>query len=376
MNRIFKRGLLSVVMAGIMAGFPLHAATVPVPGFYYPQLLGGGNTVTANTVTFTLDATAEKLALVFCVPASGDIAGIDFHTGTVTTSDTLYGIMTTVDGSGDPTTDLYGGMSTGTVSSLATNTSYFITFATPATAVRGDLVAAVIGFDSYVAGNLQIRAMSSQASAFPYSDHFTASWAKSGSNIVSIGVRYSDGSYYHIPGTFPFGDRTTTITYGGGSTPDEYSLYFAIPFDCKVGGFSVMASFAAGTSVLAKLYDSDGAIVLSTTTIDTDQYSGTIAYNYIPFTSDIALSSGTAYRMSFAPQSAGGSGIILAYQQFASTSAVKQVTGFDGTVYQSTRTNSGTWGENTLVRPIIHMYVTEISGGASGGGGKSMFLMD
>ena len=376
MNRLFKNGLLAVVMAGIMAGLPLHAATVPVPGFYYPQLLGGGSAVTANTVTYTLDATAEKVALVFRIPASGDIEGIDFHTGTVTTSDTLYGIMTTVDGSGDPTTTLYGGMSTGTVSSLAANTSYFITFATPATAVRGDLVAAVIGFDSYVAGNLQIRAESSQASTFPYQDHFTASWAKSGTTHVSIGVRYSDGSYHLIPGTFPFGERTTTITYGGGSTPDEYSLYFAIPFDCEVGGFAVMASFAAGTTVLAKLYDSDGTTVLSTTTIDTDQYSGVVAYNYIPFSSDIAISSGTSYRMSFAPQSAGGTGIVLTYQQFATAAAVEQATGFDGTVYQSTRTNSGTWGQNTLVRPIIHMFVTEISGGASGGGAKSMFFME
>ncbi len=103
-----------------------------------------------------MDASGEKAAFIFKIPKSGTITEIGFRTGAVTTADTLKAGLYTVDTSNNPTATAYGGMVAGTQASPAANTWYAVALGTNCTATAGDVVAVVIEFNSYVAGNLNI----------------------------------------------------------------------------------------------------------------------------------------------------------------------------------------------------------------------------
>src|SRR3990172_1075758 len=93
----------------------------------------------------------------------------------------------TLDASGDPTATAYKGMVAGTQAILATedNTYFNVTLGTQATSVvKDDIVALVIEYDSYVAGNMVITGLGSTNTAFvgiPYGDLYTTLWTKQNS---------------------------------------------------------------------------------------------------------------------------------------------------------------------------------------------------
>src|SRR3989304_6613560 len=132
---------------------------------YFPTLWHGINGGILNqTSTYTLDATGEKAATVFQIPEDGNITTLGFRTATVTTGDTLKVGLYTIDASGDPTATAYKGMVAGTQAILATedNTYFNVTLGTQATSVvKGDIVALVIEYNSYVAGSMGITTITS-----------------------------------------------------------------------------------------------------------------------------------------------------------------------------------------------------------------------
>jgi hypothetical protein len=325
--------------------------------------------------SLTIDASAEKVALVFPVPYTGNIRYIDFNLSTVTTGDTLYGVITTVDTSGNCTTTGYGGMSTGTVAIANGATgAHQIQLASDASATKGDIVCAVIGFDSFVAGNMVVRMLQSANGTrvgLPYVNHFTASWSKQSGVYGCIGIGYSDGSYHYIANTAPAnnGDPLTyNGSYSSSSTPDEKALKFKFAVGVSVKGvlIDMVGPASSAGAYEVKLYDSDGTAVLSTTTITGILGSGATGWTQVHFSDSFTLTADTYYRVSVEPTTANA--LTVAVWKSSAAAQMDQISGGQNFHYSS-RSDDGSWTDDTTGRPAISLIVDQIHDGSGGAGG-------
>src|SRR4030067_2825700 len=178
-------------------------AQQPLLGYtYFPTLWPGLTSNITNQINiYVLDASGEKATTVFQIEESGNITNLGFRTATVTTGDTLKVGLYTLDASGDPTATAYKGMVAGTqvVASADDNTYFNVTLGTQATSVvKGDIVALVIEYNSYVAGSMVITGLGSTStvfSGFPYGDLYTASWVKQNNTFFAT-IGYTGDVYY------------------------------------------------------------------------------------------------------------------------------------------------------------------------------------
>lgn len=381
MNRAFK-SILSVTLAGLLScGWNLHSAitTLPGGGFYFPSIVPDSEG-SYGFASATLDAADEKLAMIFVVPEDGNIHSVRFRVQVVTTDDQLFCAVKNVTSANPDMTSNYGGMSTGTVTTSGAGI-YTCNLATDATSNKGDVVAFVVGFNAYVAGNLTIsnvNAVGGGSTGFPTSFHYTTSWAKLNTVKPAFSVGYDDGTYKFIPGTFnPAASSSsyTPFTIDSATTPDEIALYFKLPIGYSACGFAILFSAADYNSARIKLYDSDGTTVLSTHTVLTQASGNNITGNrhYLgDFDSCQTLSANTYYRLSV--EATDSDDLYVANMVSDSTETWNQ--GFAGAdVYLSTRTNAGSWSENTTQRPVFSIRIGGIDTAGSGGA-KGMFFMD
>lgn len=315
--------------------------------------------------SFLIDASTEKFAMVFRIPKTGNIHKIGFLTGTVGTSDTLKVGLQTLSG-GDPTGTAYGGMTAGTQASLSSNTWYTVTLAGDASAMAGDEVAAVIEFNSFVAGsvNLQVINPSSAISrSFPYIGHYTGSWAK-GPYAPVLYIEYDDGSTDHIAGVFPYSALAETA-FNSGSTPDEYAIRFQVPFPSRYRGY--WGWIGANGNYDVVLYDSDGTTALSTISVLAVN-STTAAARWIErkIATGVSLSANTTYRLAFKPTT--GSNITINIATISTAAIFGQMEG--GTAfYRSTRTDAGAWTDTTTSRLLAGLFLDQFDDATGGSGG-------
>src|SRR5262249_18615743 len=144
---------------------------------------------------------------------------------------------------------------------------------TPATAVMGDVVSAVVQFNS-TTGNVQITTTGIyQSLGFPYCNLFTGSWNKQNQTPVFV-IEYSDGSRYDTLMQPMSGDNTAT--YNSGSTPDERALRFRLKFPATLAGAWVRMT-PGGTSAAfdVVLYDGESGATLGTMSWDANNWRNT-----------------------------------------------------------------------------------------------------
>jgi len=310
--------------------------------------------------TKTLDASTDKLAYVFQIPKSGNVTKIGFRTSTVTVADTLKITLQTVDSSGNPTGTLYGGSALVTQAAPASNTWYEVTLGTPAAAIQGDVVAAVIEFNSYVAGNLQIT-IHADGPKFPFiNQNDAAAWAhQSGGIIMSLG--YDDGSY-GMNNTLPI-TAFTSQAYNSGSTPDERALKFSIPVTCRVCGASINIATAAGANFDVVLYDTDGTTVLASVSMDGDVKGGTAMNRMVVyFPTPVTLTAGASYRLSVKPTTANSVTVI---EMTVNNAAYLEAIPGGTTCILSTRTDAGAWSDTTTIRPKQGLIIDQLDDGSN-----------
>lgn len=242
---------------------------ITIPSGHMPWSFPGQFALNSHTI----DATNEKMSFIFSIPKTGTVSKIGFLLGTVTTGDTLYVGLKTLDGSGNPTAVNYGGSTVGTqvVADGDDNASFTVSLGTSASVVKGDMVGVVIGFNSYVAGNIEIRSVSQSTFTatyvpYPTGAHYTTTWSRLNSTPI-FWLEYDDGSYTHLPGVAGINSLTTNV-HNSGSTPDEHALLFSLPINTRCIGFCCYVGTAAsGANFDIILYDSDGSTVLATKTI-------------------------------------------------------------------------------------------------------------
>lgn len=318
-----------------------------------------------------IDASGEKVAFIFQIPKTGTITKVGFRTGTVTTAQTLRVGLYAVNGSGDAdTATLYGSSTAGTQTSPASNTNYLVTLGTSATATRGDIVAAVIEFDSTV-GNLNIVHALTETNVFPYSELYTSSWTKSSSTPV-LSLEYNDGSYEIVSGCIPPGSGTST-TFNSGSTPDEYALYFKLKVPAKISGVGLYggANVAAADFSIV-LYDTDGTTSLASLSVDGDIRSSTSSttLSMFRFSSTVSLSKDVFYYLALKPTTTNS--CRLTRYTVASAASMDSLSGGQN-FYEATRTDAGSWSTTTTVRPGIYLYLSDLDDGTSTGGGTTAY---
>lgn len=315
-----------------------------------------------------IDTSGEKAAFITQIPKTGTISKVGFRTATVTTAQTLKVSLQGVNTSGDPDGTILGsGNAYGTQASPASNTWYTVTLTSGLSVTKGDAVAVVVEFDTTV-GNLNIAAAAKNYSTPDnqqiYSDLYTTSWAKAG-NLPTVSFEYSDGSY--AGGTTIPTSAFTNTTFNGGSTPDEYGVYFQVPFPCRATGAWVLVDLDADATL--KLYDSDGSTVLASTALPSAQRDTTsTGVSYRLFSSSVNLSKNTWYRLTIVPDSV--SNIAINRWTMPSVAAMDSLP-LGQKCYETSRTDAGAWTETTTNRPLIGLLVDGFDDGVSAGGGIS-----
>ena len=346
---------------------------------YFPTLWPGINGGLINQTTlFTLDATGEKAATIFQIPADGNITKLGFRTATVTTGDTLKVGLYTVDASGDPTATAYKGMVAGTQAILATedNTYFNVTLGTQATSVvKGDIVALVIEYNSYVAGSMVITGLGSTStvfSGFPYGDLYTASWVKQNNTFFAT-IGYTGDVYYPTLGILPVASGgASSIVYNlDTATFDEYGIHINIPVPARAVGIWVVPALAAGADFEAILYQ--GTTALKTIAYDGDGAVSAVArqfFLFFPTTQD--LTANTDYYIAIRPTTVNN--VTFYYFTAPSVAAAAQFHGGAG-AYRVKRLDQGAWttSETTIIGQM-GIILDAFSDGVGGSGGGMPIL--
>ncbi|RTL20767.1 MAG: hypothetical protein EKK55_17430 [Rhodocyclaceae bacterium] len=364
----FLKTILSAFLVGVLSGGS-HAALVDVPGsFGMNDIFGPLYNVNGNFSSSLIDAAAEKVSFQFRVPKSGTITKVGFRTGTVSVSDTLAVTLQTLNASNEPSGTMYGGSATGTVSGLSSNAGFTVTLGTPATATAGDAIAAVIGFNSFVAGSINISHVSaSLGGGYPTVKHFTASWSLVNSYPI-VWIGYSDGSFVKVAGTYPFSTITDTL-FNSGSATDEYALKFSVPFNARLAGFSLVYSPGATSTHVFNLYDSGGSTLSTISASSASQPMARRLYSFY-FSSPQSITKNTVYRLGIQPSNTTD----ITIEIFTVLSADIQGALDGGTNFVlSQRADAGAWTDTTTKRLGIELLFdqVDVTEASSGGGGSS-----
>lgn len=338
----------------------VNTPIIAIPGVDYSAI---------SAKTFTIDASGEKVSFVFSVPATGTITTVDIRTDTVAqdTNGLTVGIQT-VDASGDPTGSAYGSMVAGTTAATSSDTWYTVTLGTGATAVKGDVVAVVIEFTNFQAGDDVDIAAVDAIHAKPgrgYVNAFTGSWSKSTLRTPVVSAGYG-GTYYPLAGCQPGARESVNVNTG--TTPDEIALRFQLTFGARAWGAWVVADVDAIDDFSIVLYEDDDSVV-ETLAVDAAQLgSAAVALHQFAFAGSDTLSAGTWYKLAIKPTT--GNSLALQRGLVASAAAMGGYPlGIVG--YQSSRSDAGGWTSDTVRRPFIGLIIDQIETGA--GGGRARF---
>lgn len=343
-------------------------ATTP---FIFPYHL---NMIRDNSNAILLDAAADRAALVFSIPKTGNITAVGWSTATVTTSQSLdiriENISVTT---GHPDDTLYHANATVAQASVASNTYYEPTFASAVPVTAENLVAVVIRYTS-TAGNLNIRTNNQQFNGmmFPYGDaNLAGSYAKDASKGISIILKYDDGLYYEVGVLPPISNNgTINVSYNVDTvTFDEYGIKFQVPFPCRVSGVWLGGSYiSAGGLADIVLYASDGSTTLESISLDGDILAGTSTggYIYTKFATPQTLVKNTYYRLTLKPTNTTNS--VLMEFTFNSSAILDAISG-GSNVHETKRLNLGGWTDTTNIRPWMGLIIDQLDNGAGGAGG-------
>lgn len=353
---------------------------VELDGFstaWFPHGMWPNSTFSINTNTYVMDASGEKAVLVFRVPKTGNIdrlAAVIAAVGNAPDNGLRFSLQNVqaTDGQPDGTVDenatvASGSVATGWLESGALSAARAVT--------RNDLLAAVIDFPTFVAGDsvtVQAMLFGTNIVNFPYG---IANTSKQAINYPQIFLRYDDAIWMSVhPVLAPF-TSVTTFSMNTGTTPDEAGVAFTPQFDCKLREAFIQTSIAAAADFDIVLYDS-GNNVLSTETYDGD-VTGTTSgrHTHVYFDTDVELAAGSLYRL-VVKAAAAAANVTLTYGVVPSQMFDTTIGGTD--YYATARTNAGSWtnynnGTDGYRKPGILLGFSHLDDGA-GGGGATMFV--
>jgi hypothetical protein len=365
MRRILTR-LRAGVAAFLLAG-PLLGQLQEISRAYlsYPTIYGQNSSIT--TCVLNEVAANDVCAMVSHLPATGQVTGVGWRTGTVSSSQSLTIRLETVDsGTGQPTGTLYHANATATRASVASNTEYSEAF-TAFTATKGDLVALVFQFTG-TAGTLQVAYGANIAHYVYWGYRITkdaGTWGSkgSGSHWASITVDGVERPLCH-PG-FADGYAVTSTSYNSGSTQSEYGIRIeSSAYTGRVAAIYWYTATActAGSAYSGRIYDSTGTEIGATAVYNCAETSASAIRVTMPLVTPVVIMRGMQYDVTMRAENSNN--ITAARMNFGSQARMAVMAEYGDGIYQVTKGSGGT--PDRAYRPPVLLLLDAIYVGSGG----------
>jgi hypothetical protein len=329
-----------------------------------------GSTTISTSTNFQINGSGQRLGYVFCVPRSGTCTRIGVRISNCASAVTSRLGLYTVDGSGHPTSTLYGGSNFGTFTPAVATYSE-VTLGAAATMTQGDMAAIVLEFDS-TAGDMFVSCQG--GTFYVYGLGYTArfngtSWAKqvNGQTWFSHLYYSDDGGTYPDIACHPFTAIQATGTYNLNTAgADEYAIKIAPPAACRVAGIWHNFATAAGANYEAILYD--GTTAERTEVMDGDHAASTAinGARLVYFPTGYTVAAGQTIRAAIRPTTTTN---VTWRRHPLFAAGAEQSLGLPQGTCESTRVDLGAWSDTSTNLPSIGLILDQIDDGASAGGG-------
>lgn len=318
-----------------------------------------------DSYKIAMTAATHKYACVFPIPKSGELNGVSFYTGTVTTGDVLRVTLRGWDyTTGTSPLDVCYATGTVTISDTDDNVWKSVTFDASSTTVRGSQACVVFEFDSYVAGNLELCRAQSPEILNAFTSYYNGtSWATDRSPRILLD--YADGGYNAHGLQFKSFDYLTV------SSPYERGIRWYVPYQVRIKGIGFQGS--AGTSGTVNLLDADNNVIKSVPAVSAGTLSWVGQSRYVAyFDTDVVLSSGTVYRFTIKPTS----GNFMVGRVIVPSSAYSSVLPGADQMYYTYRNGTGEWTDDPLTYLSIGPIINGIEGPSTGTGtGETIYVI-
>lgn len=315
--------------------------------FWYPFVSGGGGQVALDTSTLVMDASGELVEMILQVPITGTVDRFGAVIAAVTnTPDNglrfSFRDVSLSTGLQDTTVDQFATVASG---SVATGWLDPGAFDSSRSVTRGDRLACVLDFPTFVAGDsVTTQSLNlfgaSNVAGYPYT---ALNGAKNATRMAQFGLHYTDSGGFWVPiggHGMTLCSARTAVSIDTGTTPDEVGNAFTLPFPAKLNKVMVvLQSTVAASDFDLVLYDSGGTPV-ATQSFDGDVYAGTGSnrFAFLHLASEVSLSANTLYRIVIKPTTTNN--VSMTYQVLAATTAT-MIGG--GNIYMTQRTDAGAW---------------------------------
>ena len=331
---------------------------------YPTPLLGVAQPPTLSA--FTLDASGEYLALIFRAPRAGNLRSIAARIAAITNAPD-NGLRFSFQGVGAT------GLPDGGVDQFATiaGASLVVGWNDPGNfdadraVVRGEVVAAVIDFPSFVVGDsLTVGRIASDAQAGTYGCPYAVLNAvKQGGGLPNIAIMYDDGVYEPLGSLVIPITALTNVSYDSASALDEYGLTITPPCPMRCVGMGGVMQMASGGVTEFLLYQ--GTTVVRTATVDTDLIAsnGADAFHEIVWDDgSYDLQANVTYTLALRPTDAAN--IDFVYMTLPSAAVAGAMLG-GNTIHMSARVNQGAWthynnASDGFLRPPLYALLSAV----------------
>lgn len=314
-----------------------------------------------------LTASTHKLTMVGVVQKSGTISSVSFRLGAITKGATTELLVSLQDvdaangppGRPDGTVDQSGTIST---ANIVSNTYVTATLGTNRTVTVGDLLAVVVEFNTFNAGDsVPISSFGAASQNVIHSlvglSHFNGTtWTLSGTSMPIVGLGYTDATVNSLLGAMPL-TSVTSNTFNNTSTPDERGIRWVPAYTQVVAGLWAM-TIPAGDYDLV-LYDSGGTEIASAACDANTVRVSALRPQERYFASPVTVTAGSTYYLTVRPSSATNmTTYTIGLNAAADREAWPLGTEADGV----TRKSAGTWTVSSTSRvpilPIIDFAAT------------------
>jgi hypothetical protein len=340
--------------------------TLPNP-IWYPNA-AFGSTLLAIASSATLDAAGEYVAYIFRAKEAMTISHFGFRPSTVAGSGTVDMRIETVGADGNPSGTLWAVNTNIAGEALSSNTWYLGALTASASIAVGDMVAAVITYNSGT--SVQVGHFTGAVAAGFQGRQSYRVISTGGSAAKSLGLGNaalgsSATTFYRIP-TIWAGTAETDTNFASGSSPNRYGIRFQVPFACRLIGFSFNTQLNGNFN--AVLY-SDAGSSLASVSVDGDTYNDG-EMGAVTFASPQTLTAATWYRATIEATEAGVSQEV---QTITLPSADYIGTTPWGENVHLTTHNGAAWDDtNTDIIPLMFLLLDQIDDGTGSGSGGSI----
>lgn len=335
---------------------------------------------TPGSTNSVLNAVNDKMAFVFQCPKAGTLDKAVFEVANVANQPD-NGIRVSFqdvdpstghpDGVQDQYRDITGVIATGwqvpgLMTSDGTDTG------TKRTVTRGQLIAVVIEFVSFVASDSIAIGWYGFGTHIgfrspPYiSNAQTGTYAKDAQGMPMVGLLYSDGTYAVTPNG-PHPGIPTQISYNSGTAlADEYALRFKVPFKCRMRGVYHVTDADNNPDLV--LYDASSSVIDTMSFVSAIRSSGFGGhYTHLWPNGPHTLDANTVYRISLKP----GASNVVHWSWLVPSSG--WLAAMPGGVewYLSRRVNAGSWTDVQTQVPWASLILDGIEFTSAGGSGGS-----